>query len=600
MRVADRRELKRTCDHGVAGACHWLIVIACGAIAACGETLQQDDIDAAAGLVVERNVAVPMRDGVILRADVYRPNADGRFPVLVYRTPYGKHLDALSYRTYLRAVERGYAVVLQDVRGRYASDGQFDAYRQEGADGYDTIEWAARQAWSNGSVGTFGLSYPGAAQWLAAIESPPSLQAMAPAMTYASPDNFFYTNGIFNRAWLPWIFLYIAPAARARLGISGITDEDVATRVWPSVAADYLNYLPLSELPYLRDEAPFYFEWLAHPPGDTWWDWADIRDHYDDVDAAVLHLSGWYDDLYGPDGAITNHAGITASRDAPAKSHLIMGPWKHGVAATGEHRLGELDFGAAAAIDYNDVVLRFFDRYLAGRDNGLAEEPPVRYFMTGSNEWLDAPRWPPHARPARLCLSRRTLNDCDGWTGDAQSSFTADPADPLTDPHTGSGPHDYRGLLTEPDVLTFDSKPLAADLRIAGNAALRVFVSCDCRDFDFWLHLLDVHPDGRAINLRSPAAAALRMSYRDLSAGRRLLEAGEIYELQIQEVMLANTFKAGHRVRIQVSAAFAPHLSPNLQTGESEIHARDSLRARITIHHSADYPSALTLPVSRQ
>ncbi len=576
-----------------------LLLLCCVAcfVTACARPAGDDGGQATADIVIEKDVAVPMRDGVVLRADVYRPAGDGPFPVLVYRTPYGKHEAVQSYQTHRRAVERGYAVVLQDVRGRYASDGVFDPYRQEGADGFDTIEWAARQPWSDGNVGTYGLSYPGAVQWFAAVESPPALKAMAPAMTYASPNNFFYTNGIFSRGWLPWIYLNIAPDARGRRGIAGITDEALAAQTWESVASEYYDYLPLIELPYLREEAPFYFEWLGHPPEDAWWRWADIRDRYHEVDAAVLNLSGWYDDLYGPDGAITNHGGIAASRQVPVRSHLIMGPWTHGVLATGRHQFGDLDFGTAAAIDYDAVLLRFFDEYLRDRDTGLAAAPPVRYFMTGANVWVEAARWPPESSPVHLCLAGTGLRACESSTEPAQSSFIADPAVPVTDPYDGSGPHDYRELARRPDVLTFDSEPLSDELSVAGNATMRVFVSCECRDFDFWLHLVDVHPDGRSINLRSPAAAVLRASYRDMAAGQSLLEPGEIYELQLERVMLAHRFEAGHRIRVQVAASFEPHFSRNLQTGQSEIHASEMRRARISVHHGADYPSALVLPV---
>jgi uncharacterized protein len=180
-------------------------------------------------LLVEHNVEIEMRDSVVLRADVFRPNTDAAVPVLVYRTPYNKQDATNEYATHLRAVERGYAVVVQDVRGRYASDGFFNPYRNEGQDGYDTIEWAAAQSWSNGQVGTYGLSYPGAVQWLAAVESPPHLKAMAPAMTFSTPRNFFYMNGVFDLSWLPWIYLNIAPDARLRLGIEGAkTGTEVA------------------------------------------------------------------------------------------------------------------------------------------------------------------------------------------------------------------------------------------------------------------------------------------------------------------------------------------------------------------------------------
>ena len=255
-----------------------------------------------------------MRDGVVLRADVYRPQRDGRFPVLVYRTPYGKHHAAGDHQIHLKAVERGYGVVLQDVRGRYASEGRFDPYRQEGRDGYDTIEWAASQPWSSGVVGTFGLSYPGAVQWLAAMQAPPHLKAMAPAMTFSSPRNFFYSNGVFDRSWLPWIYVNIAPDIRRKLDLPGARESSEAAAAWPGVAAQYRSWLPLKDLPWLRSEAPFYFEWLEHPPEDPWWDWAELRGGYAKVTAAVLNLSGWYDEGYGPEGAATNFTGLVQAR----------------------------------------------------------------------------------------------------------------------------------------------------------------------------------------------------------------------------------------------------------------------------------------------
>ncbi len=186
--------------------------------------------------VVENDVAVPMRDGVVLRANVWRPAAGGPFPTLVYRTPYGKDNTEGWYTTHLRAVERGYAVVLQDVRGRYESDGEFFPYVNEGWDGFDTIEWAARQPWSDGSVGTFGLSYPGAVQWLAALEGPPHLEAMVPAMTFSSPRRFFYSNGVWDLSWLAWVHNSIAPDTRRRLGLSGPVTGDEAASEWPLVA----------------------------------------------------------------------------------------------------------------------------------------------------------------------------------------------------------------------------------------------------------------------------------------------------------------------------------------------------------------------------
>ena len=418
-------------------------------------------IGPSAALVVDRDVAVPMRDGVVLRADLYRPSREGRYPVLVFRTPYGKHHAAKSDGIHRKAVERGYAVILQDVRGRYASDGHFDLYRQERKDGYDTIEWAAAQPWSNGRVGTYGLSYPGAVQWLAALEQPPHLVSMAPAMTFSSPRRFFYMNGIFDRSWLPWIYENIAPDARRRLGMP---EDGDAQKPWREVADELQSFLPLRELPWLRREAPYYFEWLAHPPEDPWWDWAELRGRYGRVSAAVLNFSGWYDDAYGVEGAVTNFNGIIGARaGGPPRTHLVLGPWEHGAPSTMATRAGELDFGPEAAIDYDALVLDFHDHYLRGIANRFASEPRVRYFVMGANEWRESDRWPPPARPQEIPLVA------------ARDSFTSDPARPVVDPHAIPGAHDYRALAERADVLTFDSEPLAAPLTIAGDVSAEIF-----------------------------------------------------------------------------------------------------------------------------
>lgn len=561
--------------------------------------------DETASHTVSQNVAIPMRDGVILRADIYKPAGDGPFPVLLYRTPYNKSDAAVAYQTHLRAVARGYAVILQDVRGRYASEGFFEPYRNEGNDGFDSIEWAADQPWANGSVGTYGLSYPGAVQWLAAVQSPPQLVAMAPAMTYSSPRNFFYMNGAFDLSWLPWIYQYIAPDARARLGLPGITTDAEAENRWPEVAGDYESFLPLAELPYLREEAPYYFEWLRHPPEDAWWDWAEIRTRYPDVGAAVLNLSGWHDDSYGTEGAATNYRGIERARPGgAARNHLVIGPWNHGVAATAARRIGELDFGEAAGIDYDEVLLRFFDQYLRKIDTGLASAAPVRYFVMGENAWRESGTWPPEAGTKHvLCFGvpsesgASRLGDCGETPAETSSSFTADPGNPVHDPYTTRGPHDYQALAPRSDLLVFQSEVLAEDVTVAGNAVARVFVSCNCRDFDLWLRMLDVYPDGRAMNLMSPGADSLRASYRDRLKGRQLLTPGLVYELNLDGILTANRFAAGHRIQLQISASFAPHLSRNLQTGESETTSAVSRPAEITIHHGPDHPSQLILPV---
>src|SRR5581483_6216846 len=210
----------------------------------------------------DHDVSIPMRDGVVLRADIMRPAAPGRIPVLVYRTPYGKEFAGKEYTTFSHAVDRGYAVVIEDVRGRYASAGEFRPYENEGRDGYDTIEWAARQPWSDGNVGTFGLSYPGAVQWLAAVETPPHLKAMVPAMTFSTPQNFFYAHGLWDLSWLDWIWDNIAPDVRVKKNLLGprTYDEDIAD--WKQVGPKMQTTLPLTAVEELRSLAPYYYDWL--------------------------------------------------------------------------------------------------------------------------------------------------------------------------------------------------------------------------------------------------------------------------------------------------------------------------------------------------
>ena len=555
--------------------------------------------------VHERNVAVAMRDGVQLRADLLRPAGDGRFATLVYRTPYGKDAALKHYTTFRRAVERGYAVVVQDVRGRYASDGDFRPYEREGRDGYDTIEWAARQPWSNGRVGTFGLSYPGAVQWLAAIENPPHLEAMVPAMTFSTPQNFFFAWGIPDLSWITWIWWNIAPDARTRFGGERPPTRQQAAAEWEAVGDRMLRTLPLNALPDLRDVAPYYYDWLRHPPEDPFWDFAELRGKYSRTRAAVLNLSGWHDDNYGPEGAITNFTGLVQARSGqPLDTALSIGPWVHGVESTGITKAGSLDFGPDAAIDYDAVVLDWMDRYVRG-DTRPSAAAPVRYFVMSANRWKTARSWPPpgHERVYYLAQthgSRGALADAPPAAGASSSAFRSDPGDPVVNPYSSAGAHDYRKLAERGDVLTFDSPRLASDLEVAGPIRARMFISCDCRDTDLWVRLLDVAPDGGAYNVMSPGLDAVRASYRDLSRGRQLLDPETVYEIRLDHLVTANVFRKGHRIRVQVSSTFFPNFSRNLHTGESETLSSRMQAATIRVHHDREHPSQISLHVADQ
>ena len=556
-------------------------------------------------VVHQTNVSVAMRDGVVLRADVLLPSGNGRFPALIYRTPYGKHFALREYKTFEKAVARGYAVVVQDVRGRYASEGDFNAYRNEGHDGYDTIEWAAQQPWCDGNVGTFGLSYPGAVQWLAAVENPPHLKAMVPAMTFATPRNFFYSGGVFDLSWIDWIWLNIAPDVRRRHSFSGPKTYDEAKQAWTTERQRLQGFLPLRELPDLKDVAPYYYEWLAHPPADAWWDWADLRNKYDRVHAAVLNLSGWYDEAYGPDGATANFDGLLGSRkdDKDRRTRMVIGPWTHG--GQQESHAGDRHFPASAAIDYDELILRWMDHYVRGMDNGVEREKPVRLFVMGQNAWRDEDAWPP-ARSAMHTYFLRSesnsarfarLNSTPPERSSSYNELISDPLHPLTDPYTVYGAHDYRALAGRKDVLVYDTDPLTADTEVIGPIRAEIFASADVPDFDLWVRLLDVAPDGTAFNLMSPGLDVLRASYRNAKPEPELLKRDQIYRLELNRMLTSNTFLAGHRIRVQISGAFFPRFSRNLQSGQSEIASTATCVAHIRIHLDKEHASRIILPI---
>jgi putative CocE/NonD family hydrolase len=554
---------------------------------------------------VMKNVAVPMRDGVVLRADLWLPPRAGRYPTLVYRTPYGKEDAPKEWTTFAKLPGQGYAVVIEDVRGRYASGGEFVAYQNEGKDGYDTIEWAAQQPWSDGNVGTFGLSYPGAVQWLAAVENPPHLKAMVPAMTFSTPRNFIYSGGLFDGSWLEWIWMNIAPDVRAKKHLDGPKTYEEAAAAWKQNHARMEDFLPLRDLPELKQVAPFYYDWLAHPPADPWWDWAELRGKYDRVHCAVLNFSGWYDETYGPDGATTNFNGLLAARKGwsdPA-TRTVIGPWMHG--EQDKQKSGERDFGPTAPIDYDALIIRWMEHYLKGVDNGIEKEAPVRIFVMGTNAWRDEREWPlRRAKPSSFYLAADSASDRKGalldsvgtWKAKA-ASFVSDPTHPVTDPYDSLGAHDYRTLAGRDDVLVFDTAPLEKDTEVTGPITAEIYVSADVKDFDLWVRLLDVAPDGTSLNLMSPGLDVLRASYRDETLKPELLAPGTIYKLSLNRLLTSNTFLKGHRIRVQITGAFYPHFSRNLQTGESEIASKASRIGHISVRLDAQHPSRIVLPI---
>ena len=548
-----------------------------------------------------------MRDGVLLRADLLRPSQDGRFPVLVYRTPYGRRSAEKYYKTFRHAVDRGYAVLIQDVRGRYDSGGEFRPYENEGRDGFDTIEWAAKQTWSNGDIGTFGLSYPGAVQWLAAVENPPHLKAMVPAMTFSTPQNFFYAGGTWDLSWIEWIWDNVAPDIRVKKNLPGPKTAAEAAKAWKQDGLKMLGEVPLNNLAELHGIAPYYYEWLKHPPEDRWWDWAELRNKYANVHAAVLNLSAWYDDNYGPEGAATNFKGLLAARNPErANTHLLLGPWVHG--GTEESKAGDRTFASGAAIDYDETVLRWLDHYVRNIDNGVDREAPVRYYVMGAEEWRESNTWPPPAKNTSYYLEAAPDNKPAAGTGGLSTSvpvaeklsksFLSDPEHPVINKFSESGAHDYRDLAGRSDTLTFDSQPLQTDLEVAGPIDAEIYMACDCRDADLWVRLLDVAPDGTAFSLMSPGLDVVRASLREPERGRQLLQPDRVYLIPLKNLITGNVFKKEHRMRVQISGSFFPNFSRNPQTGESERTSAVMKKSRVTVFADHDHPSRIILPVA--
>jgi putative CocE/NonD family hydrolase len=283
---------------------------------------------------------------------------------------------------------------------------------------------------------------------------------------------------------------------------------------------------------------------------------------------------------------------------------LLIGPWVHGVASTGKARSGEREFGPDAAIDYDEVILRWMDHYLRGMDNGVGRQNPVRYFVMGENQWREAAIWPPPAKAASYYLVPSTSSDVAGElslespkAADAFTSFISDPAHPVTNNYSTSGAHDYRELAERSDVLVFDSAVLRRDTEVTGPVQAVIYLACDCRDTDLWVRLLDVAPDGTAFNLMSPGLDVLRASYRDLKQRRQLLTPNQVYELRLNNLITSNVFLKGHRIRVQILGAFFPNFSRNLQTGESEVNSARMQKATISIYADREHPSRVVLPV---
>jgi putative CocE/NonD family hydrolase len=558
-------------------------------------------------IAIENRVPVPMRDGTVLYADVYRPAADGTYPVLVSRTPYSTERFPSAYEGAVYFAQRGYVYVYQDVRGRHESDGVWEPFRNGGRDGYDTIAWAAKQPWSNGKVAMQGGSYLGQNQWRAAQAAPPALVTIFPMVASTSIYHDWITlNGAwrlsFNFGWGPVRMesrIMQNPGPHTIVGVDRIHYDRVQ---W---------HLPLNTMPQLVGrKARFYDDWLAHPDYDDYWKPLNVEEMFGKIAIPVHTLGGWFDIF--SQGTLRGYVGMSkhgGSEQARRMSSIVIGPWGHGPS----QKTGALDFGPDANADANAIQLRWYDYFLKGIDGGFTAEPPVKLFVMGRNAWRFEREYPlagTEYRPFYFASGGRA-NSARGdgrltWTKPAAPGapdrFRYDPDDPV--PSVGgnnccgtptlAGPQDQRPIEGRQDVLVYTSEPLQEELEVTGPVKVVLYASSDAVDTDFVAKLVDVHPDGASYNM---AEGILRARYRESTAKPRLLTPGEVSRFEIDLVGTSVAFLPGHRIRVHVTSSHFPQFDRHPNTGEPFGTTGTVRVAQQTVFHDADRPSHILLPV---
>jgi putative CocE/NonD family hydrolase len=558
---------------------------------------------------MERDIIAKMRDGVVLRADVFRPTAAGRFPVIMQRTPYNKaNYNANGAPFAIRAAARGYVVILQDVRGRFASDGDWYPFQHEVDDGYDTVEWAAALPYSNGKVGMFGWSYLGVTQMSAALAQPPHLVSLFPVVTACDYyDEWTYRGGAFQQFFNEsWASFRLAPDTLDRRVKKS---ANAMNRVWDLPLGNF----SLFETGSVRDLAPYFFHWLEHPAYDGYWKQWSLNGRFGKISVPCYHVGGWYDIFLN--GTLRNYTGVKAHGGTAAARNgqrLMIGPWYHDSASFREGKSGEVSFAPEGCSNEEDEMLRWFDYTLKGMVSGLAEKP-VRIFVMGENVWREEEDWPlRRARSTRFHLhsggSANSLHG-DGSLSDSApeaespDAFVYDPANPVRTQgggnccdhdHLAPGVFDQRPVENRADVLVYSTLPLDSDMEVTGPVTAELFVSSSAVDTDFTAKLVDVHPDGFARNL---ADGILRLRFRNSFERAEPLVPGEIYKIKIDLWATSNLFRQGHRIRLEIASSNFPRYDRNLNTGADLLTGERMLRASQTVYHDRDHPSALILPI---
>jgi len=528
-----------------------------------------------------------MRDGVRLSANVFLPPGAARAPALLERTPYGKGPDITPL--YQAFVDRGYAVVAEDVRGRYESEGIFDPLKQEPLDGEDTLNWIAGQPWSNGKIGMIGGSYRGIVQWKVATLGNPRLKAIFPVVSGWDDyrDRFYSEGGAMKLgSRLEWMA------------------ENLEVQGYRPDFSKFVLHLPLrtSDIAATGHRSPMFQDALNHPAYDSFWRAISAREQIRNVRTPVFAVGGWYDNF-----AESDLEAYAALRKTDGRNRIVIGPWPHNMSS----KFKDVDFGPDSQLPIRGLQFAWFDHWPMGKPEPPLDAPPMKIFVMGANKWLEGTDWPPaEARPMTLYLTSRghanTLQG-DGALADKPSEhgsfdrFVFDPRDPVPT-HGGAvccnprvlpwGPMDQRDVERRKDVLVYSTKPLSNDVEIIGPVRVVLYAATSAKDTDFTAKLVDVLPDGYARNLTD---GILRLRYRESLDRPQLAAPGAVYEISIDAGVTSNVFLGGHRIRLEISSSNFPRFDRNPNTGGRISDETRTVPANQTVYHDRSRPSVLML-----
>jgi len=549
------------------------------------------------GVKIEQNVPVPMRDGAILRADVHRPDRGGPYPVLVQRTPYGRSGYFSDY------VKAGYIVVSQDARGRGESEGKWESlYRfqtHDSDDGYDTVEWAAKLPGSNGKAGTFGTSYPAFLQWRLAPLRPPSLVCMSacsiPAQIWDGERPCTIRPG-FRLNWL----ITMASEMRRKANLPGVHTASEAQILWREESQKWLYWLPWLELPddFFSYETDSLKSWLENPHSDPW----RLHKRIKDISVPNLDMVGWYDHAHGDMLLFQTMVQEARTEVARKGSRIIIGPWGHG--STWPQR-GPIEFGSEAGLNGRAHQIRWFDYWLKDKQNGVDKDAPVRIFVMGDNKWRDEEYWPLRRAKVKIFFiasdGHANTPSGDGKLADKKprssdtDSYVYDPKNPVPTPY-GMGrlrPVDQRPLANRKDIVVYQTEPLTKRIEVTGYPIVELYASSSAPDTDWLVLLIDVHPDGLALDV---SHRMVRARYRDGFDKPKLIQPGEVVKYIINMRPTSNAFLPGHRIRLDITSSDFPNYDRHHNTAANQNADAALITAKQTIYHGGEHATRIILP----